>query len=151
MKKYCYEGPTFKLWRGSWGSTFKFWRGSWDPAFKLKEGLESHFETLRGVPGPEVLGPTFTRCLSYLSFVFSSPMWPLNLLWSLGVICTICYMLDSASFKKYFYSTLKFSTTFALNSFRWANQCKMIKRYFMVSLTSVMLMILISLDFKTIF
>ena len=47
MKKYYYEGPTFKLWRGSWGSTFKFWRGFWGPIFKLWEGSQ--------VPGTRVL------------------------------------------------------------------------------------------------
>ena len=28
MKKYYYEGPTFKLWKRSWGPTFKLWGGS---------------------------------------------------------------------------------------------------------------------------
>ena len=44
--KERWEGPTTKLWRGSWG-----------PTFKLYGGRGSHFYTLRGVPGPEVLVP----------------------------------------------------------------------------------------------
>ena len=43
-------------------------------------------------------------------------MWPLNLPLSLGIICTRCYVLYSTSFKKYFYSTLKFSTMITLSS-----------------------------------
>ena len=39
MKKCYYEGPAFKLCRGSWGPTFKLYRG-----------LGSHFKTFRGVP-----------------------------------------------------------------------------------------------------
>ena len=41
-----WEGPTIKLWRGSWG-----------PTFKLYGGPGSHFYTLRGVPGPGILVP----------------------------------------------------------------------------------------------
>ena len=44
MKKYYYEGPTFRLWRKSWGPTFEFWGGSRGPRFW----------------GP---GPTFTPCM----------------------------------------------------------------------------------------
>ena len=49
MKKYYYEGPTFKLRRGSRDPTFKFWRGSWGTTFKLWGGSQ--------VLGPEVPGP----------------------------------------------------------------------------------------------
>ena len=49
MKKYYYEGPTFKIWRGSWDPTFKFWRGSWCPTFKLWGGSR--------VPGSRGLVP----------------------------------------------------------------------------------------------
>ena len=35
MKKYYYDGPTFKLWRRSCCPAFKLWRESWGPTFKL--------------------------------------------------------------------------------------------------------------------
>ena len=59
MRKYYYEGPTFKLWRGSRGPSFKFWTGCCGPTFKLwgaSQGLEVSGPRFRSV------GPTFTPC-----------------------------------------------------------------------------------------
>ena len=35
MKKYYYEGPSFKLWRKSWGPSFKLWGGPRVPGPKF--------------------------------------------------------------------------------------------------------------------
>ena len=50
MKKYYYEGPTFKL-----------CRGSWDPTFKFRGGPGSRIPGTRG-PGSWGPGPSFTPC-----------------------------------------------------------------------------------------
>ena len=61
MKKYYYEGSTFKLWRESWGPTYELWKRSWGPTFKFWGGIPGP-----GSQGHEVLsrgpGPTFTPC-----------------------------------------------------------------------------------------
>ena len=64
MKKYYYDVPTFKLWRGSWSPTFKFWRGSWSPTFKLWGGPGSKVPESRG-PGSGFLVPIFHHAVSY--------------------------------------------------------------------------------------
>ena len=47
MKKYYYEGPIFKLWRGSWGPTFKLWGGNRVPGPRVP-GSWYHLYTMPG-------------------------------------------------------------------------------------------------------
>ena len=57
MKKCYYEGPSLKLWTGSWCPTFKFWKGSWGHTFQIW-----------GVLGPMVLVPLLHHVINQLLF-----------------------------------------------------------------------------------
>ena len=59
MKKYYYEGPAFKLWRGSSDPTSNYKRGPGVPLLNFREIPGPTFK-LWGGPGSWCPGPTFT-------------------------------------------------------------------------------------------
>ena len=98
MKKYYFEGPTFKLWRGSWDPIFKFGTGSRAPLLNFEEGPGFR------VPRSQVLGSWshFTPSrLKYLKVKIKLLFISQN---------KIIQILSKSFFPKHFYGISKYKT-----------------------------------------
>ena len=127
MRKY-YEGPFFKLWRGSWSPTFKLWRGSWVSLLNFRGVPSPTFKLWGGswVPGPGVLVPLLHHAITLMGFNSRKMCDVFDFLWDQGAHMFFWKEKQSWSIaffrRKYLYWVSCFKISFCDDNINQMNQ-----------------------------